>query len=94
MKLRELYRPDRALFTAIGLFVVIVLAVVAFGQRDTMILLAVVGGYFLPTIVAVSRKVPNRGSVFVINAFVGWTFIGWVVALAMAARSVPQMTSS
>jgi hypothetical protein len=29
------------------------------------------------------------GSVVVINIFLGWTFIGWVVALAMAARSVP-----
>ena len=25
----------------------------------------------------------------VVNLFLGWTFIGWVVALAMAARSVP-----
>jgi hypothetical protein len=31
--------------------------------------------------------VPNLGSVAVINTFLGWTFIGWVVALAMAARS-------
>jgi len=45
--------------------------------------------YFLPTIVATARKVPNVGSVFVINLFLGWTFIGWVVALAMAARSRP-----
>ena len=43
--------------------------------------------YFLPTIIAASRKVPNVGSVVVINLFLGWTFIGWVVALAMAARS-------
>jgi hypothetical protein len=43
--------------------------------------------YLLPTIIAVSRKVPNIGSVVVINVFLGWTFVGWVVALAMAARS-------
>jgi len=48
--------------------------------------------YFLPTIVAVYRKVPNQGSVAVINVFLGWTLIGWVVALAMAARSVPRAT--
>ena len=46
--------------------------------------------YFLPTIVAVSRSVPNVGSVAVINVFLGWTFVGWVVALAMAARSKPR----
>jgi hypothetical protein len=49
--------------------------------------LLVGGAYFLPTIVAVVRKVPNIGSVIVINLFLGWTLIGWVVALAMAARS-------
>jgi len=45
--------------------------------------------YFIPTIVAVIRKVPNLGSVIIINLFLGWSLIGWVVALAMAARSVP-----
>jgi hypothetical protein len=43
--------------------------------------------YFLPTIVAVARKVTNQGSVAVINIFLGWTLIGWVVALAMACRT-------
>jgi len=41
--------------------------------------------YFLPTIVAEMRHVENKGPTFVINLFLGWTFIGWVVALAMAA---------
>ena len=44
---------------------------------------------FVPLIVAVVRHVPNVGSVAVINIFLGWTLIGWVVALAMAVRSVP-----
>jgi hypothetical protein len=43
--------------------------------------------YFIPTIVGAVRKVPNIGSVLVINLFLGWTLIGSVVALAMAARS-------
>jgi hypothetical protein len=49
--------------------------------------IAVIGLYFLPTIVAVTRKVTNQGSVAVINFFLGWTFIGWVVAFAMACRT-------
>jgi hypothetical protein len=40
--------------------------------------------YFVPSIVAVARKMPNKGSTIVVNLFLGWTFIGWVVALAMA----------
>jgi Superinfection immunity protein len=43
--------------------------------------------YWLPTIIALWRKVPNKGSVAVINGFLGWTAIGWIVALAMAVRS-------
>ncbi|KAK1548212.1 hypothetical protein Q3G72_032764 [Acer saccharum] len=29
----------------------------------------------------------RRGSVFIVNLFLGWTFIGWVIALFMAIRS-------
>jgi len=43
--------------------------------------------YFIPGIIAQVRHVPNLGSVWIINIFLGWTFIGWIVALAMAARS-------
>lgn len=43
--------------------------------------------YLIPTLVAAGRKVPNIGSVAVVNILLGWTLIGWVVALAMAARS-------
>lgn len=41
--------------------------------------------YFLPGIVAMTRKTENSGAVIVINVFLGWTLLGWVVALAMAA---------
>ena len=40
--------------------------------------------YFLPSMVAWGRDTPNRNSVLVINLFLGWTLIGWVVAMAMA----------
>jgi hypothetical protein len=46
--------------------------------------------YWVPTIVAVVRQVPSKGSIIVINFFLGWTIIGWVVALAMAVRTRPQ----
>ncbi|MCX4677547.1 superinfection immunity protein [Streptomyces sp. NBC_01433] len=50
--------------------------------------------YFIPAIVAFTRNVPNRGSVLVINLLLGWTVIGWIVALAMAARSqLPRATN-
>jgi hypothetical protein len=47
-----------------------------------------IGLYFLPSIVASNRKHHNIGAVVVVNVFLGWTFVGWVVALAMAASAV------
>lgn len=52
-------------------------------------LIVILALYFVPSIVAYFRKVSNVGSIIVINAFLGWTLIGWVVALAMAVRTVP-----
>ncbi|MQA85021.1 MAG: superinfection immunity protein [Streptosporangiales bacterium] len=61
-----------------------------FGIVGIIILLAMVASYGLPSIIALLRKAPSAGSVIVINIFLGWTFVGWVVALAMAVRSHPQ----
>lgn len=48
--------------------------------------------YWIPTVVALVRRheIPNVGSIVIINLFLGWTLVGWVVALAMACRSRPQ----
>jgi Superinfection immunity protein len=43
--------------------------------------------YFLPSLIGSFRDVPHVGSIIVVNVFLGWTFLGWVIALAMAARS-------
>ncbi len=40
--------------------------------------------YFIPVIIAKYRGVKHFGSIIVINIFLGLTFIGWVIALAMA----------
>ena len=55
----------------------------------TIIWLAAIAAYWTPTLIAFIRHVPNRGSVAVVDFFLGWTVIGWIVALAMAVRSVP-----
>jgi ribosomal protein L37E len=43
--------------------------------------------YFIPSFAAVTRKVTNSGSVFVINLLLGWILVGWAVALAMAVKT-------
>jgi hypothetical protein len=54
-------------------------------MSETMLLLLCM--YFLPTIVALSRRHPDKGMVFVLNLFFGWTFVGWVISLAKAASA-------
>lgn len=44
--------------------------------------------YFLPTAIALGRSHHLLASIFVINLFLGWTLIGWVVALALAVSPV------
>lgn len=40
--------------------------------------------YFLPALVASDRKSPNTTAIFVLNLFLGWSLIGWIVALVWA----------
>lgn len=40
--------------------------------------------YFLPSIVAAVRKHRNESAIVALNIFLGWTVIGWVVALVWA----------
>ncbi len=49
-----------------------------------IIIICLVLIYFLPTILANKRNHKNVPAIFVINFFLGWTLIGWVVALAWA----------
>jgi hypothetical protein len=44
-------------------------------------------GYMLPWAVAASRGKSNQGGIAVLNLFLGWTFVGWVIALVMACSS-------
>jgi hypothetical protein len=42
--------------------------------------------YFLPFIVALARSKRDVLGIFLLNFFLGWTVIGWVVALIWAAK--------
>ena len=37
--------------------------------------------YFIPNWIASARKHPNANAIFVTNLLLGWTLVGWVVAL-------------
>lgn len=40
--------------------------------------------YFYPAIIAARREHKNKTSIVLVNLFLGWTLLGWVVALAWA----------
>ncbi len=40
--------------------------------------------YFLPALVAKSRNHPNAEAIRILNLCLGWTFLGWVIALVWA----------
>jgi T4 superinfection immunity protein len=52
------------------------------------ILLFLLGMYFLPSIVAGARAHQSTAAIFVLNMLLGWTMIGWVVALIWSLSAV------
>ena len=46
--------------------------------------------HFLPTIVAAIRNSRHLLAIFLINLFLSWTGIGWIVALIWAFTSEPK----
>ena len=53
--------------------------------RESLAIIVALWAYMLPAWIAGWRHRPNAGAVFVIDVFLGWTGIGWIIALAMAA---------
>jgi hypothetical protein len=48
--------------------------------------------YFLPSIIALARGKRDLLAIFLLNFFLGWSVIGWFVALIWAAKNdVPAM---
>jgi len=58
------------------------------GESNHMALavLCIIGfiAYWVPTLAANSNRHRNRAAIGMLNLFLGWTFIGWVVALLWA----------
>lgn len=46
--------------------------------------LLAVAMYFLPAIIAHQRHHVSSGAILLINFFLGWSIIGWIVCLAWA----------
>jgi len=49
-----------------------------------IILILILAIYFLPAIVSWQRGHRNDNAIGMLNLFLGWTFVGWVIALVWA----------
>ena len=43
--------------------------------------------YFLPSIIALARSKRDLTGIILLNLLVGWTMIGWVIALVWAVKT-------
>jgi hypothetical protein len=46
--------------------------------------------YFLPVIIAINRGHPNALAIALVNLLLGWTFLGWVIALIWSVTAFQQ----
>lgn len=54
--------------------------------------LAIIGlaVYFVPIVIAAIRRHPQFGPIFAVNFFLGWSLVGWVVALAWSISALEE----
>jgi Superinfection immunity protein len=63
----------------------------SFGIHMMILSLCLMPGlYFLPSILAATRDHPAANSIFTVNLLLGWTVVGWLVALVWTLRANPQ----
>ncbi len=54
-----------------------------------LLMLAAVFVYFLPSFIARHRQ--SFAAIFLFNFFLGWTFVGWIIALFWACLAEPRV---
>ena len=65
------------LFLTAGPFLIVLLAAI--------VILSI---YMIPSIVAVKRKHYDKTAIIVLNIFLGWSLVGWIVALVWACTNL------
>ncbi|MCR9128409.1 MAG: superinfection immunity protein [Alphaproteobacteria bacterium] len=59
---------------------------------EILVLAALV--YFLPTVIALARGHHNGFAIFLTNLLLGWTMIGWLIALIWSVTAVARRVSA
>ena len=74
-------KPNRSIPALVVVVAVILLAMFLSDLFPPVVLIGLIFSYFIPSVIAYYRLHPSCDSIFVVNAFLGWTFLGWVGAL-------------
>lgn len=64
------------------------------GLAAALLIIGSVLVYLLPAIIAGNRNHKNGPAIFVLNLFLGWTFLGWVIALVWSFTDNTVQASS
>lgn len=59
-----------------------------------IIWLCLIVAYWAPTAIAAIRSHPQVAAIAIVNFFLGWTFIGWVVALAWSLMATKEVRAA
>lgn len=57
------------------------------GGTVAWVLALVTLGYLIPWAIAVTRGKANSTAILLVNLLLGWTVVGWIIALVMASTS-------
>jgi ABC-type tungstate transport system substrate-binding protein len=58
---------------------------VPFYMSSIIVMILILVCVLLPTVIAYSEKKKNWNAIFALNLFLGWTVIGWIVAIVWAS---------
>jgi hypothetical protein len=58
-----------------------------FTTGETIFILFALCLYLLPSVIAAARKHHQATAIFILNLFLGWTFLGWVCSLVWSATA-------
>lgn len=58
------------------------------GPTELFVFMLGAAVYFLPGVVASGRAHHNAGAIFLLNLLLGWTVLGWIVALVWSVTAV------
>jgi hypothetical protein len=59
-----------------------------FDLTGPFMILAAILLYFLPTFISCNRGHHQTGPIVILNLFLGWTLVGWVIALAWSCSAL------